>query len=490
MENTTVSSNLCAYGGGLYFDHTDPLLSGCNVTGNESEQEGAGIYLTHSNPNLSDCLVSGNIGLGMYCRSSDGTYSNCQFIGNSSGGVYCDWHSEPSFFDCAFVANTTEWVGGGVRCNDNSNIVLSGCAIIANIANIGGGLYSSDESNVTVHNCKISNNYAYEKGGGLALSQDSSPFVTNSEFASNESILGGAVWLSGGGGQFDYSSFCNNKGLLHGDGLHTEGTFVDIENCNFYENGWAVHNADPVAIPSVTGNWWGASSGPWHQSNNPIGEGDSLSVYSWDFLPWLEAADTEAPPFPPCELLQIDRESGTIELQWESLSLADLAGYWVHFDTDSLGFEYEGQIDVGNETAVILSDLETGVGYRIAVSSYDIDGNHSSPGRPMWVVVDPVDVVESGPSSVRLSQAYPNPFNPSTRIRFTLAKSSKVSLSIYSLEGRRIYNLLNESDLDAGDHEFQWNGVDSSGESVVSGIYLYRFTAGDLTETRKMTLLK
>jgi hypothetical protein len=84
---------------------------------------------------------------------------------------------------------------------------------------------------------------------------------------------------------------------------------------------------------------------------------------------------------------------------------------------------------------------------------------------------------------------YPNPFNPVTTIAFELEEEGSAALCVYDLAGRLVRTLT------GGVHEpgpwtGQWDGRDERGEPVPSGIYLYRLTAGDRTETRKMTLVR
>ena len=88
------------------------------------------------------------------------------------------------------------------------------------------------------------------------------------------------------------------------------------------------------------------------------------------------------------------------------------------------------------------------------------------------------------PTKYTLSQSYPNPFNPSTTIEYTLPRSGEVSLIIYNILGEEISRLVS-GEQDAGYHNVSWNASNMS-----SGIYFYRLTAGDFVETRKMVLLK
>ena len=91
---------------------------------------------------------------------------------------------------------------------------------------------------------------------------------------------------------------------------------------------------------------------------------------------------------------------------------------------------------------------------------------------------------DAAPEDYRLDQNYPNPFNPQTTIRYTLAQSDRVSLTIYDLLGRRVALLVDATQA-AGTHDAVF---DASG--LPSGMYLYRLQAGNHVETRRMTLLK
>ncbi len=93
------------------------------------------------------------------------------------------------------------------------------------------------------------------------------------------------------------------------------------------------------------------------------------------------------------------------------------------------------------------------------------------------------------PIEYHLEQNYPNPFNPSTHIGFSLAIDTKVTLDIYNLLGQHVTNLV-DLDMTAGRHEIVWDGEDSGGEKVATGVYFYRLTTNDFVQTRKMVLVK
>jgi len=93
------------------------------------------------------------------------------------------------------------------------------------------------------------------------------------------------------------------------------------------------------------------------------------------------------------------------------------------------------------------------------------------------------------PGTYFLSQNFPNPFNPSTVIRFGLPKQEKVVLKVYDILGREVKTLVND-DLKQGYHQVEWDGTNNYGTRVTSGIYIYRIVAGNFVETKKMIMVK
>lgn len=106
---------------------------------------------------------------------------------------------------------------------------------------------------------------------------------------------------------------------------------------------------------------------------------------------------------------------------------------------------------------------------------------------------EPVTVALSGlsqnsgpevPDVFALNQNYPNPFNPSTEIAFDLPVASHVDLTIYNVLGQKVETLV-DREMEAGSHTVTWNA-----DKVSTGVYFYRISAKDFTETKKMLMLK
>jgi hypothetical protein len=91
---------------------------------------------------------------------------------------------------------------------------------------------------------------------------------------------------------------------------------------------------------------------------------------------------------------------------------------------------------------------------------------------------------ESIPAEYQLAQNFPNPFNPSTKIKFSISKANKVKLEIYNIAGQKIATLVDQK-MNAGSHEVEWNA-----SNVASGVYFYKLHYGTNVETKKMVLIR
>ena len=127
----------------------------------------------------------------------------------------------------------------------------------------------------------------------------------------------------------------------------------------------------------------------------------------------------------------------------------------------------------------------------VSVTDLDLRGDGfvfaATHGRGMFKSNDPVEVIEVPdelPRVMSLRQNYPNPFNPSTTISFTLNSSTPVRLAVYDVSGREVQVLVND-ELHPGTYHATF---DASG--VASGVYYYRLTTKDFSETKKMLFVK
>jgi hypothetical protein len=109
-----------------------------------------------------------------------------------------------------------------------------------------------------------------------------------------------------------------------------------------------------------------------------------------------------------------------------------------------------------------------------------------------WIGESEVSIVEPSemvPEQFVLYPNYPNPFNPTTTLRYDLPEDSHVSIMIFDLMGREIRTLINKQQ-SAGIKSIMWDGTNDLGQPLSAGMYLYRISAGDFHSVKKMVLLK
>jgi len=124
----------------------------------------------------------------------------------------------------------------------------------------------------------------------------------------------------------------------------------------------------------------------------------------------------------------------------------------------------------------------------LIIDSNDPDHPDTTVSVAMTVAaVSPVD--DTLPRALVLRGAVPNPFNPSTDIRFSLPRDTRVSLRIYDVSGRLVRTLL-DGERAAGPHSERWDGRNDRGQGTASGVYYIRLMAGTETSIKPMTLVR
>jgi hypothetical protein len=93
------------------------------------------------------------------------------------------------------------------------------------------------------------------------------------------------------------------------------------------------------------------------------------------------------------------------------------------------------------------------------------------------------------PEEPYLDNNYPNPFNSQTTIRFGLPERAEVELAIFNLAGQKVATLA-QGPFEAGSYTLSWDGRNEQGQSVASGLYVYRLITGSVTQIKKLTLLR
>ena len=188
-----------------------------------------------------------------------------------------------------------------------------------------------------------------------------------------------------------------------------------------------------------------------------------------------------------------------VQLTWVSQSESNVMGYNVYRNTSddlssaiNISELIEGTNTSEAHTYTYLDrELEQSGTYYYWLENVDLDGTMSYYG-PVNVVFS-VEDEEGGTPGInfktKLENAYPNPFNPNTNIRYQLKEAGDVKIDIYNARGQLVRSFSRTHDA-PGYYQINWDGRDSSGKTVSSGVYQYKMTSGKYHSTKKMVLKK
>ncbi len=321
--------------------------------------------------------------------------------------------------------------GGGIFCIGNSSPSLLNLIVTENNGDNGGGISCNMNSNPLIKNVVITNNTAHGAGGINCF--NSSPILRNVLIANNFSTYcGGAMYL-----YENCNPILENVTIANNQAQDNCGGIYCYNNCN------------PILTNCIL--WWNS---PYEITFNYSSQPNSVTV-----------------------------------------SYSDITGGEYGINTNDNGTVYWMQ---GNIYADPLFVDELNGNYYLSEDSPCIDaGNPEFPNDPDGTISDmgayyfnqnlDVDDFELTFINNSLSN-YPNPFNPSTTIDFSIQKDSKIEISIYNIKGQKVRTLA-DNDFAQGSHSIIWNGDDDFYKSVSSGIYFYELNINSRTEAVKKCLL-
>ncbi len=465
------------YGGGVQMQNASPTLRNIDVTDNSVGSDsqlglGGGIMLNSSHAVLENVHVYGNTGI----------YGAGIFINNST----------PTLIDCVIEDNTiltnnlsNAPLGGGVHIV-NSTVSMTNCTVTGHTdCESGGGIYSSDDCVLTMVDGAVNNNDAIISGGGLYQA-------------------GGVLNLTGtqisGNGELPASTFMN------GGGIFATGAIVNLDSVTVADNsshagGGAVFSACNQADVShsvFSGNSGQFFGGAIYYQNTTAGSVSSNTI-----------AENDA------------TSSGGAGLYVQG-NMPDISNNIIAFNTGGAGFangvaasgeptvfscndvfgnaaaDYSGMVDPTGTNGNIMEDplfcdLAQG-NYNVTAASPCDEDNSGSCGLigalGAGCGLAPVPDPDSGtPIAFKVSQNFPNPFNPSTTIRFALPASAHTRVVIYDLAGHKVKTLVDDV-MAAQVHDVVWTGRDDAGRSVSAGVYFYRVSSGEHFSVGRMALIK
>ncbi len=263
--------------------------------------------------------------------------------------------------------------------------------------------------------------------------------------------------------------------MIRGLMINTENHLTEVEGYNIYRDDELVTTLSAADISYCDSN---LTAGDYQYKistkYNFLGIIGLESIYSETIA--ITVLDRLMAP----ENLSVDSALGRIT--WENpteSTLRELTGYNVYLDnvfidtiTDTM-YQYNNLINGENYLASVEAVYSSGVSVPAEID-FQYDGT-STDDIPEFVT--------------KLNGNYPNPFNPQTEIRFSIAQTDDVEIQIFNIKGQHVKTLCN-NEFAAGNHSLTWFGDNENGNAVASGVYFYTFKTGEYTSTAKMILMK
>lgn len=176
--------------------------------------------------------------------------------------------------------------------------------------------------------------------------------------------------------------------------------------------------------------------------------------------------------------------SSNAKLGGVQMTLQHNADFTINLTEKAMVAEYR---TMGNETILVIVEPESQVLFSY-IGDYTITSITAANVLSESMEIELTDKLL--PDTFDLSQNYPNPFNPQTTIQFSLGSDELVSLNIYDIQGRIVKSLINNAYTTAGYHQITWDGKNSLGTQLPTGMYFYKLTSNYQTVIKKMVMMK
>ena len=536
ISNTLVDSSYSeGAGGGMVFYQSDYVsIKNSSFIANRSVNGGGGIHVNevdslflYNSTFIADSSQGGGaveLGGGKYYHldgnvmennySADGAGAinlwgndkveifNSKFISNKSvndGGAIYSWNTDSLFIDnSTFNGNeSTDGNGGAMTFKGDANSTLyceiKNTTFENNSGGWGGAIAAFEPIDMNIDSVFATGNEASGNGGFIELCCGASVSITNSTIYNNETNNNDLSVPSGCKMTIKNSIIWKDKIGVDTDAT-IEVTYSDVEG-GF--TGTGNINANPIFCDTINYLIQDASPcvGAGENGSNMGARG--IGCYRPSSFDWVSTA---------LDTVNITQSNlaDTYTLQWSESTDADgdsiiyllYARTGVNpaeqvYDTTStsLLIPYQEFLQKTFEQIPMLSRATV----KFSVGATDGFDTVMVMGDDRVVFVNRYEYLSTEgkgiPTEFALHENYPNPFNPTTTLRFDLPDISDVTLTIYNMLGQRV-KTFNMNDTPAGFHSIKWNATNDYGDPVGAGVYLYQLRANQYVKTRKMVLLK
>ncbi len=349
------------------------------------------------------------------------------------------------------VDNMYYWeIYSSAICARNSNLILENLILCDNDGGTaGGGLNVLDSSECNLENVKITGNMAEMYGGGIYCGSDSKVTLNKCEVTGNQVLV---EWSSSGPAICcgDSSEVVVTNSTLADNTSLAGGSIFIAENCTLRMVNSICRNE---VLHEVFIEQYAGFDNPVMIAYSNITAGiEGIAVPNGAVVNWEEGNIDAEPEF-------VDPEIGDYELALDS-PCVDSGIDWLEWNEEVL-------VDLdADDYYGIAPDMGC---YEYGMSDVDDDG------------IIPAD---------NYLMNYPNPFNPETTIAFYVPQAGKVELGVYNVKGQKVKTLINEK-CEAGEQQVIWQGTDSAGRKVSTGVYFFRLDIeGQRRQLRKSVLMK
>jgi hypothetical protein len=542
IENCSINNNDIVMGLGIIVCLNSELLCNNLLFYDNYSWDGGGLEIFDSNIAINNSIFENNqnemMGGAISIDNVFGTISNCIIQNNSTsvmdaGGIFIN-QSEVDIVNTN-IANNEASLGAGLSIAFNSTVNLSNSSVSGNNS---GNIYSSEGilssgSNINIYNCIIDNNSCGIDFSTGNLVINNSEFLNNNYralFCSSSQVTidscsfsqnqfnnagancgGGAIMIMGGDNDpFIISNSLFTGNSMSGDGINIGGgaiyTYSNsiIKNCIFTENSANISGSTNGGSAIYFNNSNSILSNCIFWDNSTFENGGVISL-SCDSNPILINSIIYNNSPNKIEYLETDPiTSNSISIYYSDVQngedIIQTNGFGnYYFDDSNIDSDplFEDAINENFLFSAISPCIDSGTppGWLIPpVNNITIDEllgyNHIGINYDIGAFEYSNNAVEDELlpiKKVNISN-YPNPFNPTTTIEFSIPNESNINLSIYNIKGQKIKTLTTDQ-YEKGNHSVLWTGVDDAGKLVSSGIYMYKLNVDGKTEAVKRCLL-
>jgi len=196
----------------------------------------------------------------------------------------------------------------------------------------------------------------------------------------------------------------------------------------------------------------------------------------------------EAPqvPDPPANLTLEALPDDIFQLSWDLPAISDLSHFNIYFALNDEAFIYVGNTDNTSFDFDYQFYPQTSYSFYVTtVNIYDMESEQSEIVEYFTTSNDPIL-----PAVTALRACYPNPFNPTTTVSFSIADAgAPVQINIYNVKGQLVKNLVNEP-MPSGEHKISWNGKTNGNDNATTGVYFLVMKCGNYNVAQKILLMK